>query len=342
MLSRLVGVVGILCGAACGSSSATPSEPDATPVITPDAGPIEMLSQFGFFNADGTPTAGVIPYSVNAPLFSDFADKRRFFNLPAGGQITWSDHDTWAFPVGTHLIKEFAYGSQKVETRVLTHEASGWTANTYVWNADQTDAIRTIGGATVNVMYDDDSGTLQPLGYRVPNTVDCQDCHAGAAALNVLGPKTRQLNNGTQISDWQAMNLFDGPIPDPSTWEQFPDPYDTAAPTEPRARAWLEANCAHCHNPEGAAMSTNLYLESDITDTTHLGYCHLPTAAGNGSGGHTYDVVPGDPADSILIFRISSTVAGIKMPEMPIQLVDTQGVSVVTQWIAGLTPAGCQ
>jgi uncharacterized repeat protein (TIGR03806 family) len=333
-------IAAALLAAACGSS--TPAEhPDAKLPPAPDAGPIENLSDYGFFNSDGTPTADVHPYDVNAPLFSDFATKKRYFHLPDGAKITWSDHDRWQFPVGAHLIKEFSYQGKKVETRVLTHEAGGWTANVYLWNDAQTDAMRIIGGAHVNVMYDDGSGTLQALDYRVPNLIQCQGCHGGDLPIDTLGPKTRQLNKNNQIQTWQAAGLFDGALPDSSTWEQFPDPYDTTAPVEPRARAWLEANCAHCHNPDGAAKSTNLYLASDVTDTSHLGYCHLATAAGAGSGGHTFDVVPGDPANSILTFRISSTTPGIKMPEMPIQLVDTRAVQVVSDWIAGLTPAGC-
>ena len=64
-------------------------------------------------------------------------------------------------------------------------------------------------------------------------------------------------------------------------------------------------------------------------------------AAGPGTGGHDYDIVPGHPEESILVFRISSTDPEIKMPELPNKIVDKRGVELVSEWITGMTPEGC-
>ena len=41
-----------------------------------------------------------------------------------------------------------------------------------------------------------------------------------------------------------------------------------------------------------------------------------PVAAGRGSGGREFDIVPGQPDRSILVYRINSTDAGIMLPEL--------------------------
>ena len=51
--------------------------------------PKMLLSQYGFFEgdiADLSPAEGVVPYSLNSPLFSDYAHKLRFVKLPAGSR----------------------------------------------------------------------------------------------------------------------------------------------------------------------------------------------------------------------------------------------------------------
>ena len=136
-----------------------------------------------------------------------------------------------------------------------------------------------------------------------------------------------------------GLAMFDQTPPAAGQRAALADPYGTAA-VEPRARAWLEANCSHCHNPNGFASSTHLYLTTDVTTPVDLGVCRPPNAAGPGSGGRLYDVVPGHPELSVMTFRISATMAGLKMPPIPIQLVDQGGADVVAQWITGL-PGNC-
>jgi hypothetical protein len=110
---------------------------------------------------------------------------------------------------------------------------------------------------------------------------------------------------------------------------------------EERARMWLDVNCSACHNSRGgAARTSGLYLDLAQADLHELGLCKPPIAAGRGSGGRSYGIVPGQPDASILVFRLESIEADVKMPELGRNLVDEQGVALIRQWIAEL-PGGC-
>ena len=66
--------------------------------------PTQKLSDYGFFQGNGRtqqPVAGVIPYDVNTPLFSDYTSKHRFVRLPPGTSIAYREDDVFDFPVGT-------------------------------------------------------------------------------------------------------------------------------------------------------------------------------------------------------------------------------------------------
>ncbi|MEO8553189.1 MAG: hypothetical protein ABI678_24620, partial [Kofleriaceae bacterium] len=86
------------------------------------------LSYYEFFDdiASQQPAAGVTPYTIETPLFSDYTTKRRFFVLPPGTSATWSDRDAFELPTGSVLVKTFAYGERKLETRLLIRGSEGW------------------------------------------------------------------------------------------------------------------------------------------------------------------------------------------------------------------------
>src|SRR5262249_13398902 len=107
--------------------------------------------------------------------------------------------------------------------------------------------------------------------------------------------------------------------------------------TDQRARAYLEINCAHCHNPGGPARTSGLDLRAAQTDPSRLGVWKTPVAVGRGSGGRSYDIVPGEPDASILAHRSGSTELGVMMPDVGRRLVDEEGLTLVRAWIAGLT-----
>lgn len=273
-----------------------------------------------------------IPYDVATPLFSDYATKTRAIYLPPGTQMQWHDEDAFAMPVGAAVIKTFAYPPRKLETRLLVKTASGWTGASYVHDGDG--AKLALAGARLDV----DWGR-----YEVPNKNQCKNCHGASDGgtddvIDLIGPKARHLNTGDQLQRFVDEGLLAG-APDPSTWPRAPAAMDPASGSlDARARAWLDINCAYCHNSRGgAARTSGLYLDLASTD---FGICKPPIAAGRGSGGRAYAIVPGQPDASFLVYRIESTEPEVKMPELGRSLVDAEGVALIREWIAAM-PGTC-
>ncbi|GAB4032953.1 SO2930 family diheme c-type cytochrome [Spirosoma gilvum] len=317
----------------------------------------EKLSDYSFFRgklADQQPADGVVPYALNTPLFSDYAEKLRFVKLPAGRSVAYNDTAVLDFPVGTTLIKTFYYpadfrnpakGRRLIETRLLIHNPEGWKALDYVWNDEQTDALLEVAGDTKTVSYIDAEGKAQQHPFTIPNLNQCKGCHNRAEVMTPIGPSVRQLNGdlvyGTsrrenQLVHWQRMGLLTGmpaleKCPKTPVWNKP----ETGALND-RARAWLDINCAHCHNPKGPAMTSGLNLSISEKDPTALGILKTPVAAGRGSGGHAYDIVPGKPDESILIYRMASTDPGEMMPELGRKTVHRESLTLLREWIKSL------
>jgi uncharacterized repeat protein (TIGR03806 family) len=310
------------------------------------------LAEWGLFEgptAGAAPAEGVEPYDVIAALFMDHALKHRYMAVPEGEVIAYRDDAPWQMPLGTVIVKAFGYpidardpslGERLVETRLLVREETGWRAYVYVWNDAQNEAMHARAGARVDVEWIDEAGAAQMLRYRVPNVNQCEGCHGGDGPIELLGVRTRQLDRDGQIERLASLGLFDRAPTAVADRPRFEDPFgsgDIAA----RARAYLDANCAHCHREGGSAESSGLWLGADISDDSALGVCRRPVAAGGGTGGLLYDVVPGDPESSILVYRMESEDPEIKMPELPSQLADTAGATLIREWIAAMPPLDC-
>jgi hypothetical protein len=103
-----------------------------------------------------------------------------------------------------------------------------------------------------------------------------------------------------------------------------------------RARAYLDVNCSHCHSPTGPANTTALDLRSANADLRRLGECKPPVAAGRGTGDRLFDIVPGKPDESILLYRMTSSEPGVMMPEMGRNTTHQEGVELIRAWIASM------
>jgi uncharacterized repeat protein (TIGR03806 family) len=303
--------------------------------ITADGYPAH-LSDYRFFTdlRARNPAARVEPYALNTPLFSDYAEKQRYLYVPAGQKARYDAEAVFDFPVGTALIKTFGYEQQgkfrPLETRLLLRRATGWVAIPYVWNADGTDADLKRAGTRIAVSFSDPSGEKRDISYAVPNQNQCKDCHARAGAITPIGPLARQLNDGSQLQRLARTGLLDRAPADAPRLARWDDP---KAPLDARARAYLEANCAHCHNPQGAASNSGLYLGWRVSEPGALGILKRPVAAGRGSGGFEFDIQPGESSRSILIYRMESTDPGIAMPELGRATVHKEGVGLLRAWI---------
>ena len=307
-----------------------------------DATFCDRLSDYGLFDdlATQTPAAGVMPYGVNTPLFTDYANKDRFVYLPPGTTIAWRDTTAFELPVGAALVKTFSYGDRHLETRLLVKDAAGWRGAAYTYVADGNDAELAIAGAAIDATVTDPMGVAHANHYLVPNKNQCKNCHAETDdAIGPLGPKARHVRPADLEAMIVAGALVDAPAAE--TWPRAIVATDPATGTvDERARAWLDINCAHCHNPQGAARTSGLFLDRAETNPETFGVCKPPVAAGRGSGGRAYGIVPGQPDASILLFRIESTEAEIKMPELGRNLVDDAGAALIRDWIAQL-PGSC-
>lgn len=323
------------------------------PAIQTISVPKEMLSEYGFFVgnlADQKPAVGIVPYALNTPLFSDYAEKLRFVKLPEGATVLYNDTEVLDFPVGTTLIKTFYYpndfrqpekGRRLMETRLLVHEEKGWKALEYIWNNEQTDAYLEVAGDEREVSYVDAKGKKRSQHYVMPNLNQCKGCHNRNEVMTPIGPTARQLNGEltytedpeNQLLHWRKVGLLAN-LPDLKNCPKAPvwNQPETGS-LEARARIWLDINCGHCHRPEGPASTSGLNLHVYETNATLLGINKTPVAAGRGSGDRKFDIVPGKPDESILIFRMESTDPGIMMPEVGRKVTHKEGVALVREWI---------
>lgn len=337
--SSLVGLflIATLAVVLCGCDDPAPVQ--TGPQVDLQRVPYDSLAEYGFFTgnlAAEQPAAGVVPYSVAAPLWADYAEKGRFFVLPPGTTIDVSDADEWRFPLGTVIIKSFSYAKDLrdiegtrtlIETRLLIQEEDGWSGHTYIWNDAQTEAIRLVPGRRIQLDFLDESGMPANRPYIVPNTNQCKNCHEIDDRQRTLGPVTRQM--AAQLPALiEAGILVDEPAEDDHLVDPFGD-----APIDQRARSYLDANCAHCHRPGGGGGPSGLVLLAGEDHPATFGVCKSPVAAGPGAGGRLHDITPGEPDQSIFIYRMSSTDPEIKMPEIPNLVVDDAGVELISDWI---------
>ncbi len=332
--------------AAC--SQDDPGAPEGS-IRFPSEAPFAQLSDYGLFAGNMSelvPAEGLIPYDLNTPLFTDYADKHRFVYVPAGQRIPYDTSSTLDLPVGSILVKNFSYTAPEgnrlhIETRLLLHYPDRWVAETYLWRDDQQEADRLVPGKALPVEFRLPDGSLASTVYLVPNKNQCKNCHATGNTLVPIGPKVANLNKpfayaeGTfnQLDYWHEQGILEEPATDLPQWPAFTD---ATASLDDRARAYLDVNCAHCHNGSGAANNSGLDLGYYNTDSLSLGFFKPPIAAGEGSGGLDYSIVPGQPDQSILVFRMEDNRVNVRMPELGRTIMDEEGVALIRAWVEGM------
>lgn len=374
-IGRLV-CVGVLLAlaAACGPRETSQRRSDIP------SEPPEKLSDWGVLAVKrgalrlSEPT---VPYELATPLFSDYALKLRTVTLPPGESAAYHETAVFEFPVGTVITKTFYYpakdavllqgeptslkgsaqsgysmplkGYRLIETRVLVRRDTGWQALPYLWNDDQKEAVLKRTGAIVPITLQRSDGRQEKFAYLAPNQNQCAGCHAtdsASRALHPIGPKARNLNTASpllpeinQLDHWKAKGLvtasFDtADAPRNAVWTDKTEPLDA------RTRAYLDINCSHCHSAKGPADTSGLNYEPHIALGPSYGLCKSPIAAGGGSGGRPFDLVPGAPSQSIMAFRLESTDPGAMMPELGRAIVHEEGAALISEWIASLA-GGC-
>jgi hypothetical protein len=324
--------------AAAGAGAAQPAAPAPLP---------RLLSETGLFDAGSrTVRADVIAFAPQYPLWSDGTRKQRWIYLPAGRAIDASQPDAWQFPVGSRLWKEFSFG-RRIETRYIERLADGsWRFASYAWNEDGTDAV----------LVPEDGAIVAAAGapggrYVVPSRTDCLACHEGPA-VPVLGFSALQLSPDRDplaphadparrdyadlrrlVAQGRLVNL-------PPQLLATPPRIRARTPTERAALGYLHANCGHCHNAAGALDGLELALAqyadagSDSVEQTlrsllghssrfrPQGAASAQRVARDGSGTH------------MVTLRMKTANPLARMPPLGVQVVDTEGVTLVERWIA--------
>jgi uncharacterized repeat protein (TIGR03806 family) len=286
--------------------------------------------------ADPTkPAAGMIPYEVNAPLWSDGAAKQRYLGIPDGAAITINADGDWDLPIGSVTMKMFSVGGKPVETRLfMRHDDGAWAGYTYEWNDDGKDATL-LAGSKLKALGDTGA-------WAYPSRSQCIQCHSIAAG-GTLGLDTAQLNRdavypGTnrkanQLATLDHIGMFSAPlVQTPEAAPRLSDPAGSD-PVEARARAYLHANCSHCHRPMGGGQGMmDLRYTQSLHDTNT---CNAANTQGPVNGAAKI-VMPGDPQHSIISARLHATDSK-RMPPVAVSVTDEAGAKVIDDWITSLT-----
>jgi len=313
------------------------------------------LSATGLFESvpDHRPAAGLVPYSVNSPLWSDGAAKERFLALPGDDRIRRTRASSWDFEDGTVLVKTFSVELEagdptsrtRIETRLLTRQDGNWAGYTYVWSTDQRDAML-VGreGLDRKLLIRDEREPdgLRELAWRYPSRAECMVCHTRLANF-VLGVNTLQLNgehaypdgDENQLARLDRLGFFERPLEaDPAELPRLVDPYDRWESLELRARSYLHANCSNCHVGGGGNSQMDVAFETPPHRTGLFDVAPLHSRFGI-EGARL--VAPGHPERSIVLARIASPDWG-RMPPLASRIVDRRAVELLHLWIAGLEP----
>jgi mono/diheme cytochrome c family protein len=304
-----------------------------------------VLSATGAFSnlSTLTPSTGLIPFTVNSPLWSDAALKSRWIAVPNDGppytsdeQISFVPVGEWAFPNGTVFVKHFELtvneitGARKrLETRLLVRNADGAVYGvTYKWRDDNSDADLLPGSLNEDIPITTSSGAIRIQTWSYPSRSQCLFCHNSAPSY-VLGVKTHQINGDftypatgrtdNQVRTFAHLGLLN-PTPNEADIPNFLKSVavtDTTATVQYRMRSWIDANCSHCHRPggPGPGYDGRLYtpLESQNLINNFVLFRDIEGSA---------------------LYQRDNALDGTKMPPLAKNLVHEAAMANLRQWIA--------
>ncbi|MEM9921068.1 MAG: NPCBM/NEW2 domain-containing protein [Bacteroidota bacterium] len=304
-----------------------------------------------------TPREGVIPYTVNSPLWSDNADKNRWVSVPNDGthdtpeeQVFFSEDDEWQFPNGSVFIKHFELSpspdnpgkNQKVETRffIIDENGEGY-GMTYAWNDEGTDAVLLSEGGEKFFEIIDEGGQSKDFRWDYPSSLQCLNCHTPNSGF-VLGLKTWQLNSDleypssgitiNQLATWNHLGIFANDFEE-SAIDTFPQAMSLTdqGSLQKRVTSYWDANCSHCHRPNGVEGAF------DARYSTPMAYKNIVNAATISRNSPSDGIVvdPGHPDLSEMWLRTNSQDEN-QMPPIFRNTIDGTFIDVLTEWIEGL------
>ncbi len=148
-------------------------------------------------------------------------------------------------------------------------------------------------------------------------------------------PGQRRAN---QLATLDHLGLFERPLGNPETLARYANPLLAGGTLDQRARAYLHSNCSHCHRPNGLQSDGELPT-IDLRYQVPLlqaGLINQPPVRGEFGIPGVLLVKPGSAAQSMLVVRMKTTVANVRMPAIGSPVVDGQGVALLSAWIDAL------
>ena len=268
------------------------------------------------------PDSQALRYDLAVPFWSDGAQKERWLRLPEGEAVSVSEDGDFDLPPGSVVTKYFHFEGRPIETRLLVHHLDGrWAGYSYAWNEAGTEASLLEGGETRD---------FDGRSWSYPSRGECMACHTSAAGFS-LGLEAAQLagvDEGAQFDGWISRGWL-AARPDTPALPAI----DGDAPLASRARAYLHANCSHCHR-EGGRSNTSPDFHW-ATPETELGVCdQSPVGTDLGVAGASL-LSPGDAASSLIPLRMRE-LGDARMPPVGSRVVDEEGAALIEAWIDGL------
>jgi len=279
------------------------------------------------------PAVAMIPYAVASPLWSDAADKDRYFALPNNAAVDLTSEGDFLFPVGSVLMKHFKLNNRFIETRLFTRSELGWQGFSYEWRDDQTDAL---------LLADGKEKLIEGVQWQFPSRGQCLTCHTQVANFS-LGLETLQLNNSMlysasvidahQLDTLAHINLFSSAITSTQKAQTLFPLNDTSATIAQRARSYLHSNCSNCHSPDGPTpVNLDLRYSTSLAATQT---CNVQPTAGDLGINNVRIIAPGEPERSVLLARMKVRDVN-QMPPLASHVVDQAAVDVISAWIGEL------
>jgi glucose/arabinose dehydrogenase len=321
--------------------------------FTGPAIPATLAATGAFSNLTNlTPQAGIVPYDLNVPFWSDNAIKTRWFSVPNTNlTIAYNAAGNWSFPTGTVWIKHFeleltngvASSRQRIETRLLVKNSTGMYGVTYRWGGSVTDAtLVSPAGLDENFVIDDGGGVIRTQAWHYPSWGECQSCHTSAGGF-ALGFNTPQLNRsfdyGTgptnQIGALGDAHYFTTNATGLHLLPSLVAGTNASVSAEYRIRSYLAANCVQCHQPAGNAQAL---WDARISTPTELAGLINGPLLNNGGDTNNHVITPGSLAHSTMYNRLAN-LGSAHMPPLDTTLVNTQAVALLAYWITNDLPA---
>ncbi len=354
-LSRIFLLAAVFTLAMCKSDDEAPTLPGPeegaeSPVhFLPDEVPYASLSEYGFFTGELKalePAEDVLPYDLITPLFSDYAEKKRFVWMAPGSAASYNeDHLALNFDDGTVLIKNFYYpqalpsGEPRIiETRLMYKIDGEWHFAEYVWNEDQTEAHLDLSGSYMDISWLQNGAEEMGTNYRIPAEGECFTCHKTGTTAMPLGPKPQNLDKAyaykdgvkNQLLKWQETGYLRGNIP--SEINRLAGWDDPDALISERVRSYLDVNCSSCHLEGSHCDYRPIRLAwNETTSLENLGVCVEPDEWINAA--LIRIIAPGNVNRSVMHHRMATTEESLRMPLLGRTVVHEEGLALLEAYI---------